>query len=83
MRILIALITTFSIPNTHEDIREFNSYAVWRMAVAVNVGGALKKIIFNRNEGGIAVWTLDKILNKVSDFGLFMGMFFGYYSLQE
>lgn len=39
------------------------------MAVAVNVGGALEKIIFNRNEGWITVWTLDKILNKVSDFG--------------
>ena len=53
------------------------------MAVAVNVGGALEKIIFNRNEGWIAVWTLDKILNKVSNFGLFMGMFSIYYSLQE
>ena len=53
------------------------------MAVAVNIGGALEKIIFNRNEGLIAVWTLDKILNKVSDFGLFMGMFSIYYSLQE
>ncbi len=53
------------------------------MAVAVNVGGALEKIIFNRNEGWITVWTLDKILNKVSNFGLFMGMFSIYYSLQE
>ena len=36
------------------------------MAVAVNVGGALEKIIFNRNEGWIAVWTLDKIWRRES-----------------
>ena len=58
-------------------------FAENKVMAAVNVGGALEKIIFNRNEGWIAVWTLDKILNKVSNFGLFMGMFFAYYSLQE